>query len=42
MPLADQVKGIIVRHLCVDAHAVGSEVLLGDDLGADSLDAFSC
>ena len=25
MPAADQVKSIIARHLCVDAHALGPE-----------------
>ncbi len=40
MPVADQVKSIIVRHLCVNAHELGPEALFRDDLGADSLDAF--
>ena len=40
LPVADQVKSIIARHLCVDAHALGPEALFRDNLGADSLDAF--
>ncbi len=40
MPVADQVRSIIVRHLGLDAHELAPEALFRDDLGADSLDAF--
>ncbi len=42
MPVADQVKSIIVQHLGLDPHelALELEALFRDDLGADSLDAF--
>jgi acyl carrier protein len=40
MPVADQVKSIIVRHLGLDTHELAAEALFRDGLGADSLDAF--
>ena len=40
MPVADQVRSTIVRHLGLDAHELAPEALFRDDLGADSLDAF--
>ena len=40
MPVADQVKSIIVKHLGLDAHGLAPEALFRDGLGADSLDAF--
>ena len=40
MPVADQVKSIIVRHLGLDANDLAPEASFRDDLGADSLDAF--
>ncbi len=40
MPVADQVKSIIVQHLGLDAHELAPGALFRDGLGADSLDAF--
>ena len=40
MPVADQVKAIIVGHLGVGARELTPETLFRDDLGADSLDSF--
>ena len=36
--IADRVKGIVVKHLGVDADKVKQEASFIDDLGADSLD----
>ena len=40
MPVADEVKRVIVQHLGLDAHELVPEALFRDGLGADSLDAF--
>ncbi len=40
MPVADQLKSIIVQHLGLDAHELAPGALFRDGLGADSLDAF--
>ena len=40
MPVADQVKSIIVRHLGLEAHELAPAALFRGGLGADSLDAF--
>jgi acyl carrier protein len=40
MPVAEQVKSLIVKHLGLDAHKLAPEALFRDGLGADSLDAF--
>lgn len=40
MPVADQVKSIVVRHLGPEAHELAPEALFRDGLGADSLDVF--
>ena len=40
MPVADQVKSIIVRHLGLEAHELARVAVFRDGLGAGSLDAF--